>query len=161
MSPHLRSIAHIRVYARSLTRREELTMYIVVPAHLCGVHLEAKSPGVPFSDFSGPKGELCFWVRHPKQVTFRNMVSQEKVVQQQTKAPLRGATAEQMESLRQDAQRGHSEILAGVDSSRGDDVRALLGASSNASRAAGASAFDHDLGLRGTVADLIPDESAA
>lgn len=122
--------------------------------------MKAKSPDVPFSDFPGPKGELCFWMRHPKHVTFRNMASQEKVVKQQTRAPVRKATAEQLESMMQDAQRGHNEILGGVDSSRGDDVRALLGASSNALRAAGASAFDHDLGLRGTVADLIPDESA-
>eukprot|EP00974_Lingulodinium_polyedra_P058006 5586359-Lingulodinium_polyedra.AAC.1 len=83
---------------------------------------EQNSPTAPFSDLSGPRGALCFWVRSPKQVTFRNMLSQEKCLQQQKKAPIKNASTEQLESLRQEAQRGHSEILSGIDGSRTDDV---------------------------------------
>ena len=82
-------------------------------------------------------------------------MSQEKIVQQQTKNPVKGATAEQLESWKQDAQKRHSEILGGIDSSRDTDVQALLNSSSSAQRSAGASGFDNALGLKGGVVDLL------
>lgn len=120
--------------------------------------IKEKSAAAPFSDHSGPKGELCFWVRRPKQLTFRNLMSDEKIISQVKKAPVKGATAEVLESMRQEAQRGHNEILGGIDGNRGEDVRAVLSTATGSNRSGSVSAFDHDLGLRGSVMDLIPDK---
>lgn len=55
----------------------------------------------------------------------------------------------------QEAQRGHGQILGGVDNSRTADVRIMLQSSSSALRDVTATPFDSDFGLRGSITDLL------